>query len=179
MKLRLIAILLCLTMSGASAAQSAQQSQGLPASRVEKIEAEISAWMARHKAPALSVAIVTDNQLRWSKGYGLADVENSVPAKPDTAYRLASISKTITATAVMQLVEKGKLDLDAPVQKYCPAFPEKQWPVTVRQLMIHQGGIRHNKLDEVASTKHFNSVAESLSAFKDEPLLHEPGAKYF
>jgi CubicO group peptidase (beta-lactamase class C family) len=79
----------------------------------------------------------------------------------------------------MQLVEKGKLDLDAPVQKYCPAFPEKQWPVTVRQLLIHQGGIRHNKLDEVVSTRHFNSITESLSAFKDESLLHEPGTKYY
>ena len=159
--------------------QAAQNAQAISAAKIEKIEAAISAWMAQHKAPALSVAIVVENRLAWSNGFGLADVENSVPAKATTAYRLASITKSITATAIMQLVEKGKIDLDAPVQKYCPAFPEKQWPVTTRQLLIHWGGVRHNKPVETISTRHFNSTEDALSVFKDDPLLHEPGTKYF
>jgi CubicO group peptidase (beta-lactamase class C family) len=65
------------------------------------------------------------------------------------------------------------------VQKYCPAFPEKQWPVTTRQVLAHLSGIRHYKSDEeFNSTRHYESVAEGLSVFKDDPLLHEPGAKY-
>lgn len=108
---------------------------------------------------------MTENQLRWSKGYGLADLENSVPAKADTAYRLASIAKSITAVAVLQLVERGKLDLNAPINKYCAAYPEKQtlkdapdkqFSIPVRQLLVHQSGIRHNKPDEVLTTKHYN-----------------------
>ena len=190
MRHKLILILLCFTISDLSLAQSREQqvtthtsqpvqsTRGLPASKVEKIEPLISAWMTQHKAPALSVAIVTDNQLRWSKGYGVIDLENSIPANADTAYRLASISKSITATAVMQLVEKGKLDLDAPIQKYCPAFPEKQWKITPRQLLTHFAGIRHNGLGESTSTKHYNSTTESLNSFKDDPLLHEPDTKY-
>jgi CubicO group peptidase (beta-lactamase class C family) len=85
----------------------------------------------------------------------------------------------------MQLVEQGKLDLDAPVQKYCGAFPQKQWAVTTRQVLGHLGGIRHygpqdGKLFQGGNdnTKHYNSVNESLVFFKDDPLLHEPGSKY-
>jgi CubicO group peptidase (beta-lactamase class C family) len=120
-----------------------------------------------------------DNQLRWSRGFGLADMENYVPATPDTTYRIASVSKPITAVAAMQLVERGKLDLDAPIQKYCPAFPEKPWKITARQLLGHLSGIRHYKPDEnFNSTRHYTSVTESLDAFKNDPLLQEPGTKF-
>ncbi len=103
----------------------------------------------------------------------------SVPAKASTVYRLASISKPITATAVMQLVERGKLDLDAPIQKYCPAFPEKRWGITLRQLLGHLGGVRHyGNPGEMRSTRHYTDVVTPLAMFKDDPLLHEPGTAY-
>src|SRR6201991_2136977 len=121
--------------------------QTLPADRLEKIEKAITATMSQQNIPGLSVAVVTDQKLRWSNGYGLADLENYVPAKAATVYRLGSISKTITAMAVMQLVEQGKLNLDAPIQAACPAFPQKQWPVTARQLLGHLAGVRHYKSD--------------------------------
>ena len=188
MKEKLTAVIICLVFSSLCPAQKpGARLKGLPAAKVEKIEAEIAAWMARHKAPALSVAIVTDNHLTWSKGYGLADVENDVPAKPETAYRLASIAKSVTATAVMQLVERGKLDLDAPVQKYCATYPakqklkdapEKEFSITSRQLLVHHGGVRHNRLDEVLTTRHYSSITEAVSSFKDDPLVVEPGTKY-
>jgi serine beta-lactamase-like protein LACTB len=171
----LLIVLLALT----SAASRAQQVTGLPADKLEKIEGAITAQMSRQGIPGLSVAVVVDHKLRWSNGYGLADVENFVPAKAMTAYRLGSISKPITAAAVMQLVERGKLDLDAPIQKYCPAFPAKQWPLSARLLLGHLSGIRHYKDQaEVGSTRHFNSVVEGLDMFKNDPLLFEPGTKY-
>lgn len=138
MKTKLIGVLFCIAVSilhpaqipgqnsPTQTSQAAANKQELPADKVKKIEAEIAAWMAQHKAPALSVAIVIDDQLHWSKGYGLSDIVNNVPTRADTAYRLASIAKSITAIAVMQLVERGKIDLDAPVNKYCGAYPEKQ-----------------------------------------------------
>ena len=95
MKNKLVSLLLGLALTGLCFAQSNEQretarnAQPLPAAKVEKIESAIRAWMELNKAPALSVAIVTDNQMRWSKGFGLADVENAVPARPDTAFRLA------------------------------------------------------------------------------------------
>jgi CubicO group peptidase (beta-lactamase class C family) len=92
------------------------------------------------------------------------------------------MSKTITATAVMQLSERGKLNLDKPVQEYCAAFPEKPWPISVRQLLAHLGGVRdyNNQkfLEEYFSTRHYNSITESLDIFKNDPLLQEPGTKY-
>lgn len=157
----------------------AQQPQRLPEEKIRKIEQLISAEMSRQQIAGLSVALVADNQLRWSAGYGFADLENFVPARALTVYRLGSISKPVTAVAVMQLVERGLLDLDAPVQKYCPAFPQKQWPVTARHILGHLSGIRHYNSDaEFDSTRFYPTVAAGLAMFKDDPLLHEPGTKY-
>lgn len=161
------------------AARAQQQNAPLAAEKIKLIEAAIASEMSRQNIPGLSVAVVTNNSLRWSNGYGFADLENFVPAKAGTVYRLASISKPITAVAVMQLVERGKLDLDAPVEKYCPAFPAKQWPVTARHILGHLSGIRHYKSEEeFASTRRYDSIAAGLAMFKDDALLHEPGAKY-
>ena len=150
---------------------------GLPAAKVAAVEALISAAMTRLGIPGLSAAVVTERRLRWSNAFGSADLENFVPAKNVTVYRLASVTKPITATAVLQLVEAGKVDLDAPIQRYVPAFPEKQWPVTVRHLLSHQSGIRNWTDEEFHNTRRFASIAESLAVFKDDPLLFEPGAR--
>jgi CubicO group peptidase (beta-lactamase class C family) len=160
------AAVLCLLLLFSAARAQAQQAApqaGLPAEKVKQIEALVGAEMAKQKIPGLSVAVVSDRQVRWSAGFGMQDVENNVPARPATVYRLGSISKPITAVAVMQLFERGKLDLDAPVQKYCPAFPEKQWPVTTRQVLGHLAGIRHYKSDEeFNSTRFYASVADII-----------------
>lgn len=149
----------------------------LPAARAAAIETAILAGMARLGVPGLSAAVVRDRELRWSSGYGLADVENEVPATPASVYRLASVSKPITATAVLQLVEKGRLDLDAPIQRYVPSFPEKPWPVSTRQLLAHQSGIRNWTEDEFRNTRRYTSIGDTLAAFKDDGLLFEPGTR--
>ena len=86
----------------------------------EAVEKEIRASMKKQGIPGLSVAIVINHKISYTEGFGFSDVENKVPAKAQTGYRLASISKPITAVAVMQLVEAGNLALDAPVQEYVP-----------------------------------------------------------
>ncbi|MCI0339301.1 MAG: beta-lactamase family protein [Acidobacteria bacterium] len=156
-----------------------QTSDVLSSAAIDKIEAVITREMERGKVPAISIAIATNNKLVYAKGFGKADLENSVPAKETTVYRTASIAKAMTSTAVMQLAEKGKLDLDAPIQKYCSAFPKKQWPVTARQLLGHLGGVRHYKTGEEATgTAAYYTIVDSMALFKDEPLLHEPGTKF-
>lgn len=85
----------------------------LPESTITAVERLVTAYRSAHRIPGISIAIVADGKLAWSKAYGLADVENSVAATDDTLYRSASIGKTMTATAAMQLVEAGKLDLRA------------------------------------------------------------------
>jgi CubicO group peptidase (beta-lactamase class C family) len=114
----------------------------------------------------------------YSNGFGLADLEHRVAVSPATAFRTASVAKPITATAVMQLVEAGRIDLDAPIQQYCPAFPKKEWAITPRLILGHLAGIRHYKPNESGGTKFFPAIEDSLSLFKNDPLLHEPGTKY-
>jgi CubicO group peptidase (beta-lactamase class C family) len=174
-----LCLLLLFPAARAHARQAARQAAALPAEKVKQIEALVNAEMAKQKIPGMSVAVVAERQVRWSSGFGMQDIENNVAAKPATVYRLGSISKPITAVAVMQLFERGKIDLDAPVQKYCPAFPEKPWPVTTRLVLGHLSGIRHYKSDEeFNSTRFYASITEGLGMFKDDPLLFEPGTKY-
>lgn len=154
-------------------ASSAAQS-GLAA--VEQLLAE---GHRQSGAPGMSAAVVLDDKLAWSGGAGLADVENQVAARGDTVYRIASISKPIAATAVMQLVERGRVRLDDPVQQYVPAFPAKgEQRVTVRHLLTHTSGIRHYRDGEMESRESYETVASALAIFKDDPLLFAPGTKY-
>jgi len=154
-----------------------RDSAGLPAATVARVDSAITALMAREHIPALSIAVATDNQVRWERGYGFADLENFVPATAATVYRLASVSKPITAVAVMQLAERGALDLDAPIQRYVPSFPSKRYPVTARQLLSHLAGVRHYKGDELESTRPYPSLTAALAMFKDDSLEHPPGAR--
>jgi CubicO group peptidase (beta-lactamase class C family) len=152
----------------------------LSASTVRTLEALIQGEIKRHNIPGLSAAVVYDDRLAWSNGYGYADLENQVPATPATVYRLASLSKPITAAAALRLAEQNKLDLDAPVQKYVPSFPAKRWPVTVRQLLAHQGGVRHYKQrSEFENKRHYASLTAALEQFKEDPLIHQPGSRYW
>jgi len=158
------------------------QSKLDPAS-ISQINNKVTEFMAKTGAPGVSVAIVKDGALVWTSGYGLADVENKVPATDETMYRLASVSKAVSATGAMWLAEHGKLELDAPVQKYCPAFPVKPFPITTREVLAHTAGIRHYKSEsledpEVSSTKHFESMEEALKLFGNDPLVDEPGKRF-
>jgi serine beta-lactamase-like protein LACTB, mitochondrial len=172
---RMFLLLFVLTAARARA----QSPPGIPDETLRRAERAITASMAKQNVSGLSVAVVVGNELRWSQGYGFADLENFVPFTATTVWRLGSISKPITAVAAMQLAERGKLDLDAPIQSYCPAFPTKARPITSRQLLGHLSGIRHYRQDEnFNSTRHFEGVVDSLEAFKADPLVHDPGAAF-
>lgn len=130
-------------------------------------------------APGMSIAVVLDNRLAWSGAFGMADVENDVPARANTVYRIASISKPIAATAVMQLVEQGRVSLEDPIQKYVAAFPRKgEQAVTIRHLLTHTSGIRHYRDGEMESREPYQSLAEAIRIFRDDPLAFPPGSKY-
>ena len=139
----------------------------------------IEEYRQREKIPGMTVAVGVDNRLEHTAAFGLADVENDVAVNPDTRFRTASIAKSLTAVLIMSLVEDGKIDLDAEVQTYCPEFPKKKWPVTVKQVLCHQSGIRHYKSSaEALSTQHYFTLSAALKAFADDPLQFEPGTKY-
>lgn len=160
------------------------QEHELSAEKRTEIEAAVSKFMASTHAPGVSVAVVENGRYEWSEGFGFADLENNVPASEHTLYRLGSISKPLTAVGAMELWERGKIDLDAPVQKYCPAFPQKSQPITTREVMGHIAGIRHYKSEtqddpEMGNTKHFNNpIQAGLDFFKNDPLVSEPGTQF-
>jgi serine beta-lactamase-like protein LACTB len=161
---------------------SAQQ-KTLPAAKRAEIEQAVSSFMSANSVPGIGAAVVLEGDPVWSGGFGMADLEDSAPSTSSTLFRLGSISKPITATALLQLWERGKLDLDAPVQKYCPPFPQKEWPITSRQLLGHLGGIRHYNSDGKGdipedSARHFSSMEESLQIFAADPLVAKPGTKF-
>jgi CubicO group peptidase (beta-lactamase class C family) len=162
----------------------AAQDGKLSSEKHAQVESAIAKFMAANSVPGLSAAIVENGQFEWSQGYGTADMENFVPATTLTLYRLASVSKPLTATAAMQLWERGKLNLDAPVQQYCPEFPKKEWPITTRELLGHLGGIRHYHSDsqgdpETGNTRHFDDpIAAGLKFFANDPLVAKPGTKF-
>ena len=171
------ALLPIAALAQAPVSPSPSPSPDLPAARLQAVETAINVAVHRYAIPGLSAAVVTGGSVRFSAGYGLADVENAVPAGPLTVYRLASVSKPITAVAVMQLAAKGKLDLDAPIQRYVPAYPEKPWPLTSRHLLCHQGGVRQWTEDEFHNTRHYASLGDALEFFKNDPLAFEPGTR--
>ena len=176
-----VVCLLALLLACASAVSSQQNS--LATEKRAEIEKAVSSFMSANSVPGIGVAVVLEGEPVWSAGFGMSDLEDSAPTTSSTLFRLGSISKPITAVAVLQLWERGKLDLDAPVQKYCPAFPQKQWPITTRELLGHLGGIRHYNSDGKGdipedSARHFASMEESLQIFAADPLVAKPGTKF-
>jgi len=176
-----VLFLLVLFLGGVEAASAQQKS--LPAEKRAQIEKAVSSFMSANSVPGIGVAVVLEGERVWSAGFGMADLENFAPVTSSTLFRLGSISKPITATAILQLWEHGKLDLDAPVQKYCPAFPPKESPITTRQLLGHLGGIRHYNSDgkgdvPADSARHFANMQESLTIFAVDPLVAKPGTKF-
>lgn len=125
----------------------------------------------------LSVAVGKGNDLIFARGFGVANIETGDMVSPDTQMRVGSVSKVFTAALLAKLYEDGKLDLDAPVETYVPAFPSKQWPVSTRQMAAHMSGIRHYKGDEFLNTRHFATVSDGIEMFIHDPLNFEPGTR--
>jgi serine beta-lactamase-like protein LACTB len=146
---------------------------------IELARTLIDAVMEESGTPGMSVAVGIDGRMVWSEGFGYADVENRIPVWEETKFRIGSVSKPLTAAAVGLLVEQGKIDLDAPVQKYVPSFPEKRWPFTTRQVAGHLAGIRHYAGEaEFLSARRYSSVLEGLEIFQNDTLLFQPGTRY-
>lgn len=157
-------------------AAGARTSAGDLAARLDALAAKT---FDRQAPPGMAVAVMRDGDFVFAHGYGLADLENNVPCAPQSVFRLASVSKPIAAVAVLQVVESGAASLDDPIQKYVPEFPEKPaGTITLRHLLSHTSGIRHYKPGEFVQRRHYDSLAEAIGIFKDDPLKFAPGARF-
>ena len=163
----------------AAAANAGGDRAGQAEAAIERGRAAVGEWMSGQGIPGLSVAVAKNGDLIWSEGFGFADVENRVPASPKTMYRIGSLSKVLTAAALAKLAERKLLDLDAPVQKYVPSFPAKEYEITPRLIAGHLAGLRHYRREDYINAVRKANVLDSLKIFQDDPLLHRPGEKYF
>jgi D-alanyl-D-alanine carboxypeptidase len=149
---------------------------------MDRLDAYVSAEMDRLRIPGLSLGVVRGGEVALAKGYGLAHVERSVPATAQTVYRLASITKTIAATAAMMLVEQAMLHLDDPVTAHLPELPAEWQAITVRHLLTHTSGLEdwenvppHLPVKEPLLAETPDGIIRFLSQF---PLRFPPGERW-
>jgi serine beta-lactamase-like protein LACTB len=157
-----------------------------PLSPVEAaaVDRAVEAEMARQEAVGLAVGVIEHGEVVYLHGYGWADREKREPVTTETLFRWASISKTLTAVAALQLAEQKKLDLDADVRTYLPEFPARDTPVTARELLCHQSGLPHYENGTVLPVTRSpaldpsRDVVAAVDLFGASPLLFTPGAKF-
>lgn len=139
----------------------------------------VRAALAAQNLPGLSVAVGSGREIVWAEGFGWADFEQRLPVSPRTRFRIGTASVALTSAAVGLLMEHGQIDLEAKIQAHVPEFPEKQWPVTLRQVMGHLSGVRNDGGDEgPLFAVHCERPLDALPSFKDRPLLFEPGTRF-
>ncbi len=157
----------------------AASAQDKPAATAERVQEIVGSQFATTKCPGLSVAVAAEGEIVASLAFGMADVEQGVGLRTSSVHRLASISKPITATIAMDLVEQGKIELGASVRSYLPELPESYQGVTIRHLLSHQSGVRgyENPVDVALNVQHFATSRDSVKTFMSHPLVFEPGTK--
>src|SRR3954471_23817625 len=153
----------------------AQQPEAPP---MEGINQFIEAQMRKQQIPGLSLAVVKDGNLLLTRGYGLADVENNVPAAPETVYQIQSITKMFVASSMMMLQREGKLSLDDELSKYLEGVPESWKGITIRRILTHTSGIKDYINEPFASLRIELSDEEVLKQTAQRPLNFAPGEKY-
>jgi CubicO group peptidase (beta-lactamase class C family)/D-alanyl-D-alanine dipeptidase len=143
-----------------------------------KLEALIRREMEQKQLPAFSIALVDGTGIVWAQGFGYQDPDRKIPATAHTVYRVGSVSKLFTDIAIMQMVEAGKINLDAPISQYLPDFhPRNPYnePITLRQLMSHRSGL----LREPPVGNYFDPTEPSLEAtvrsMNSTELVYRPG----
>jgi CubicO group peptidase (beta-lactamase class C family) len=155
------------------------QTQGKKVPLPERLESLVNGRFEATRCPGLSVAVALHNQIVFSKALGKADIEQDVPLTIASVQRLASVSKPITGTIIMDLVEQGKLSLDASARQYLPELPAFYQRVTLRELLSHQSGVRDDADEEkvLFSTVHYATSRDALKVMMTYPLAFTPGTK--
>jgi CubicO group peptidase (beta-lactamase class C family) len=139
----------------------------------------VRAALPEQNLPGLSVAVAVRDDLVWAEGFGWADLEHRVPVAPETRLRIGTASQALTSAAVGLLLEKKRLTLDDEIQRHVPEFPDKESPITLRQLMGHVAGLRTDSGDEgPLFSQRCERPVDSLRFFADRSLLFEPGTEY-
>ena len=182
MKVCAIVFFVCIVSSPSYAQSDAKE----PLSdALEYVDAWLEAQQVYDQVPGMSVAIVKDQDLLWSKGYGLADIRKKIPATPETVYGICSITKLFTAIAIMQLYEQGRLRLDDSLSTLLPERKIRQQfkdsgPITIRGLLTHSSGLpRESDFPYWTAPEYrFPTKEEMIRKLDDQETLY-PASTYF
>jgi serine beta-lactamase-like protein LACTB len=146
---------------------------------VERARQIARAHLVDQNLPGLSVAVGTGGEIVWAEGFGWTDIEKRTPVAPETRFRIGTASTPLTSAAAGLMLEQGRLNLDEPIQKHVPEFPQKQWPVTLRQVMGHVAGLPNDGGDESELfSRHCDRPVDALQYFAGRSLRFEPGTEY-
>jgi len=149
------------------------------AEAVDRSRQVMRAALTEQNLPGLSVAVGVDGDVAWAEGFGWADLKTPRPVTPATRFRIGTASTMLTSAGVGVLLDEGRLKLDDEIQTHVPQFPKKSWPLTLRQVMGHRGGIGTDvEGDAPLSNQHCERPVDALPQFADAALLFEPGTQY-
>ncbi len=147
---------------------------------VAALESLITHEMEDKRLPGLSIALVDDQRIVWARGFGFASLSDSTPTTAETIHRVGSVSKLFTDIGIMQLVERGTVDLDVPIARYLPSFQPRNaygQPITLRQLMSHRSGLQR----EPPAGNYFETTQPTLAAtvasLNGRDLIYQPGSR--
>jgi D-alanyl-D-alanine carboxypeptidase len=146
------------------------------AARADKVDDYVKAEMQKQRVPGLSLAIIKDGKIIKVEGYGMANVELNVPARPDTVYKIGSVSKQFIAAGIMLLIQEGHLSLDDKISKFLEGTPDTWKEISVRHLLTHTSGI----VREAPGFDPFKiqNDADVIKTAYPLPLRFAPGEKH-
>ncbi|PHN06109.1 serine hydrolase [Flavilitoribacter nigricans] len=176
-RITIITMLMAITLNGCRENGGTPTDPETYTAAIEKLTQAIQYEMEDKALPAVSMVLVDDQQTIWAQSFGMEDSAEEKAADLETVYRIGSVSKLFTDIAVMQLVERGEVDLDVPVQTYLPDFKPKNpydQPITLRQLMSHRAGL----IREPRVGHYFHgfttTLEQTVSSLNGAPLIYEP-----
>ena len=150
----------------------------LAGGRADEVDDYIVAQMQQQHIPGLALAVVNRGQIEKSAAYGLANIELNVPVRTDTVFQIQSITKTFTASAIMLLVEEGKIGLDDRIAKHLDDLPESWNGITVRHLLSHTSGIKDFINEPTVDMRKDLQPVDVIESLRKLPLNFKPGEKY-
>jgi D-alanyl-D-alanine carboxypeptidase len=146
--------------------------------RAEPVDDYVRSQMKKQHIPGLSLAVVQDGKVTKAAGYGLANIELNAPVQPQTIFQIQSITKTFTATAIMLLVDEGKLNLEDKITKYLSGVPACWNDITIRHLLTHTSGIKDFINEPTMDLRHDIKPEDVIKSLLELPLNFPPGEKY-
>ena len=159
-------------------------SNNLPGGLAEALDSKLSQQFGRHRLTGLSVGLVVNSELAWSRGYGYADLVSERAPDSDTAFRVGSITKTFTATGIFQLRDQGKLGIDDPLVKHIPEFAQVEVKVgsveqvTLRRIMCHHSGLMGESPGDYWETLGFPTIQEFIDRLPGTAIVIEPDSAF-